>query len=121
MRIIRTLTRNECTRALNFTNHTNHFSERINRLTRTGMGIGKVVSGFLVDKDHENGLEEHYITTTGLVVIRNHNTHKAITVLVARPAQIDRYYYNVSDTVMPVVAAIKNIAKYNCEVCHYNY
>lgn len=121
MHIIRTLTRNECSNALNFSNRTRHFGERINRLHRTGMGIGKVVSGFLVDKNHENGLEEHYITTTGLVIIRNHNTHKAITVLVARPAQIDRYYYDVRDTVVPIVTAIKKVAKYNCEVCHYNY
>lgn len=121
MRIIRTLTRNECAHALHFYNCTRHFIERVDRLTRTGMGVGKVVSGFLVDKNHENGLEEHYITTTGLIVVRNHNTHKAVTVMIARPAQIDRYYYNVRGTVIPVVTAIKKIAKYNCDVCHYNY
>ena len=92
MRIIRNITSNECAYPLDFSNRTRHFMERANRLTRTGMGVGKVLAGFLVDKGHENGLEEHYITTTGLIIIRNHMTHKAITILIARKAQIRRYY-----------------------------
>lgn len=118
MRVIRNIKPNECVHPLDFQDCTLHFKERINRLGRTGMGIGKVIAGFLVDKGHENGLEEHYVTDTGLIVIRNHNTHKAITVLIARPAQLSRYY-NAMGMAAPRI--INQTARYNCEVCHYNY
>lgn len=118
MHVIRNIKPSECANPLDFQNCTRHFGERISRLNRTGMGIGKVVSGFLVDKRHENGLEEHYITNTGIIIIRNHSTHKAVTVLIARPAQLSRYY-DAMGTVVPRI--VNQTAKYNCEVCHYNY
>lgn len=118
MRIIRNITSNECAHPLDFSNRTRHFMERANRLTRTGMGVGKVSAGFLVDKGHENGLEEHYITTTGLIIIRNHMTHKAITILIARKAQIRRYY-DATGNDMPHDLA--QIADNNCRIYHYNY
>ena len=118
MRIIRNITSNECAHPLDFSNHTRHFMERANRLMRTGMGVGKVFAGFLVDKGHENGLEEHYITTTGLIIIRNHMTHKAITILIARKAQIKRYY-NALGIVMP--RFIGKVADNNCNIHHLNY
>lgn len=94
-----------------------HFYERRTRIARTGLGIGKVVSCFLVDKGHENGLEEHYITTSGLIVVRNHSTHKAVTVMIARPAQIRRYYKEGEK--VPEMAL--QAAHYNAEVRHLNY
>lgn len=91
-KVARKLTWEESKDALNFWNVTKHFKERVYRLNASGMGIGMVASGFLVDKGHENGMEEHYITTTGLIIIRNHNSGQAITILVARPEQVKRYY-----------------------------
>ena len=118
MHIIRSIAPNECVNPLDFRNCTRHFSNRITRLLRTGMGVGKVVAGFLVDKGHKNGLEEHYITTTGLIIILNHNTHKAITILIGRKAQIKRYY-DATGIDMPHVLA--QIADNNCRIYHYNY
>ena len=118
MRIIRTLTVHDCPNPLDFSNCTHHFTERIDRLTRTGEGVGRVFAGFLVDKHHENGTEEHYITTTGIIVVRNHRTHKAITIMIARPEQLERYF-KACGTVLPRI--IRNKAAWNARVCHYNY
>lgn len=118
MRVIRNLTSKDCPHPLDFQNSTRHFWERVERLTRTCDGIGKVYSGFLVDKGHENGLEEHYITTTGIIVVRNHKTHKAVTVMIAREAQLNRYYRETGG-ILPHSIAKK--AKWNCRACHYNY
>ena len=116
--VIRTLTSCDCPYPLDFSNCTHHFIERLDRLTRTGSGVGKVFAGFLVDKGHENGAEEHYITTTGIIVVRNHRTHKAITIMIARPAQLERYF-RACGTVLPRI--VGRIAEYNTSVCHYNY
>ena len=110
--VVRKLTQKESENALNFWNVTRHFKERVQRLWSSGMGIGMVASGFLVDKGHENGLEKHYITSTGLIIIRNFNTDKAITVLVARPEQVERYFDALGHVVH---SKIVKIAKRNKE------
>ena len=92
MEVIAKLTRSESTHALDFFNCTKHVHERMGRIERNGLGLGSLVSGYLVDNKHPMGLEEHFVTTSGLVIIRNHNTKKAVTILVARPEQICRYY-----------------------------
>lgn len=56
------------------------------------IGLGKVVESFAVDKGHKDGSEIHIITTSGLIIVFNRITHKMVTVLIARPAQISRYY-----------------------------
>lgn len=72
----------------------NHYAN--SRLGRNDLickiGLGKVVESFAVDKGHKDGSEIHVVTTTGLIVIFNRNTHKMVTVLIARPNQISRYY-----------------------------
>lgn len=45
-----------------------------------------------IDKGHPNGKECHVITDTGIVFIYNENTKQLVTTLIARPAQIQRYY-----------------------------
>ena len=56
------------------------------------IGLGQVVKEVVVDRGHRNGPEVHKITTTGLVVIYNQRTGIMVTVLIARPNQIKRYY-----------------------------
>lgn len=56
------------------------------------IGIGKKVAEFVVDRGHKNGAERHVITTTGIIVIFNARTNKLVTMLIARPNQIRRYY-----------------------------
>lgn len=73
----------------------------------TKIGIGEPVASFVVDKGHINGLEIHQITTTGIILIYNMNSHKLVTKLIARPAQIMRYF---SEDDKPIPYEILNIA-----------
>lgn len=56
------------------------------------IGLGQIIKEVVVDRGHRNGPEVHKITTTGLVVIYNQRTGIMVTVLIARPNQIRRYY-----------------------------
>lgn len=59
------------------------------------IGNGNIIDEFIVDRNHKDGLEIHSITDTGIIIIRNYQTEKLITKLVARPKQIERYYKNL--------------------------
>lgn len=118
MLVIRQMKRFEAKNALDFDSRTFHGKSRVSRLLRTSEGVGETVSGFLVDKGHENGLEELFLTTTGLIVIRNHGTGKFITALIARPGQVKRYYKALG-RIAPrflIAKALRNTA-----VKHLNY
>ena len=115
MKVISTINRSD---ALDMHNATYHFMHRIHRLSVSGLGIGTVVRGFLVDNEHKNGLEEHYITSTGLIIIRNHNTHKTVTVLVARMGQIKRYFKALH---MFTPDKLLDVAYHNTVINNYNY
>lgn len=56
------------------------------------IGIGKEIATFRVDRNHRDGAELHTITSNGIIIIRNENTHKMVTKLIARPNQIRRYF-----------------------------
>ena len=56
------------------------------------IGIGQVVRVVRWDRGHINGAEIHKITSTGIIVIYNERTGKMITKIIARPAQIKRYW-----------------------------
>jgi hypothetical protein len=56
------------------------------------IGMGQVIKEVTIDRGHRNGPEVHKITTTGLVIIYNQRTGIMVTVLIARPNQIKRYY-----------------------------
>lgn len=45
-----------------------------------------------IDKGHRNGAECHVVTDTGLILVYNEASKKLVTVLIARPAQVQRYY-----------------------------
>jgi len=64
------------------------------------------VKRVIIDKNHRNGKEVHVITDTGLVYIFNQRTGKRITVLIARPGQLKRYW---GDEKVPV--KLMNIAR----------
>lgn len=58
----------------------------------------KVYKIALVNKGHENGAEVHVIYNNGIVKVYNANTHKYITMLIAREAQIERYNVKLTKT-----------------------
>ena len=58
----------------------------------------KVYKIAIVDKGHKNGMEVHVIYNNGIVKVYNANTHKYITMLIAREAQIERYNVKVTKT-----------------------
>lgn len=58
----------------------------------------KVVKIALVNKGHNNGNEVHVIYNNGVIKVYNENTHKFITVLIARESQIARYEVKITKT-----------------------
>lgn len=88
----------------NFTacGNTSHAVKRSKRLQVAQRLINeenaKVCKIAVVNKGHENGNEVHIIYNNGIVKIYNANTHKFITVLIARIAQIERYEVKVTKT-----------------------
>ena len=48
------------------------------------IGLGTVIDSFVVDRGHQNGLEVHSVTDTGVIIIHNHKTKKLITELLER-------------------------------------
>ena len=58
----------------------------------TQIGVGTVIKEVVVDRGHRNGPEIHKITDTALILIYNQRSGKLVTKLIARPAQILRYY-----------------------------
>lgn len=58
----------------------------------------KVVKIAIVNKGHENGNEVHVIYNNGIIKVYNANTHKFITVLVARIPQVERYQIKITKT-----------------------
>ena len=60
------------------------------------IGEGNTIKVAIVDKGHRNGPEIHMVSDTGIITILNQRTGKLITRLIARPAQIKRYYESES-------------------------
>lgn len=58
------------------------------------IGYGQTIKTVEIDRGHRNGPEIHKISNTGIITIYNKKTGKMITKLIARPAQIRRYYEN---------------------------
>ena len=56
------------------------------------IGRGNIIDRSIVDRGHPNGVERHNVTDTGIIIIQNLNTEKLVTMLIARPHQIMRYY-----------------------------
>lgn len=56
------------------------------------IGTGNVIKEVVIDRGHRNGPEVHKITDTALILVYNQRTGILVTKLIARPAQILRYY-----------------------------
>lgn len=103
----------------NFTTcgNTSHVVKRSKRLQIAQRLINeesaKVVKIALVNKGHKNGNEIHVIYNNGVIKVYNANTHKYITVLIAREAQIERYNIKLTQTMRNKIK--KHIAQ------NYNY
>ena len=65
----------------------------------------KVYKIAIVDKGHKNGNEIHVIYNNGIVKIYNANTHRFITVLIARVPQIARYQIKITKTMQNKINA----------------
>ena len=75
--------------------HYNKRRKRRERIIKNRLnGDGEIIDSFVVDRGHKNGAEVHSITNTGLIIITNKDTGILVTKLIARPAQIKRYYNN---------------------------
>ena len=76
------------------TTKTIHWQERCerNEFIESQIGLGNPVRTFRWDKGHPDGPELHTITDTGIIIIRNEITNRLVTMLIARPGQIFRYY-----------------------------
>ena len=88
----------------NFTTcgNTSHVVNRSKRLQVAQRLIheegAKVYKIAIVNKGHKNGAEAHVIYNNGIIKVYNANTHKFITVLIAREPQIARYQIKVTKT-----------------------
>lgn len=56
------------------------------------IGMGQIIKEVTIDRGHKNGPEVHKVTSTGLVLVYNKRTGIMVTVLIARPNQIKRYF-----------------------------
>lgn len=56
------------------------------------IGMGQIIKQVTVDRGHKNGPEVHKVTSTGLVLVYNKRTGIMVTILIARPNQIKRYF-----------------------------
>lgn len=73
------------------------------------IGTGNVIKEVVIDRGHRNGPEIHKITDTALILVYNQRTGILVTKLIARPAQILRYY---SDDELKPRAVVKLARKH---------
>ena len=77
------------------------------------IGIGRIVKSVVVDRGHKNGPEVHAISETGIVMIFNKRSKQLITKLIARPAQIERYFEDGAPTWLLAIAKQHQTLGYN--------
>lgn len=96
--LIRTMKDFESTHALDMMRVTRHGRERYKeRVPMLEKGNGKLVAGFLMDENGE--AMEHFVTSVGIVFVRNHYTRKLVTVTVPSPSQISSYFEQAGEKV----------------------
>lgn len=64
--------------------------ERLQAIAK--IGYGKPVAFLQVDKGHKDGAEEHMLSSTGIITVRNLKTRKVITYIIAYPGQVRRFF-----------------------------
>ena len=70
------------------------------------IGLGEFLFAVVWDKGHANGKEIHVVSTTGIVSVYNFYTKKLVTRLIARPAQIERYFQFTNNSEIRKVVSI---------------
>lgn len=65
----------------------------------------KVIKIAVVNKGHNNGNEVHVIYNNGIIKIYNANSHRFITVLIARIPQVERYQIKITQTMRKKINA----------------
>lgn len=82
--------------------NTSHIMKRSKRLQIAQRLISeeyaKICKIAIINKGHENGNEVHVIYNNGIIKVYNANTHKFITVLIARIPQVERYKIKITQT-----------------------
>ena len=102
---------------------TKHYTyTRRNRetLIQNVIGDGKIVDEFIVDKGHPKGKERHCITSTGLILVYNLESGDLVTKLIARPAQIKRYYTKACKLFPKKLEYILDLAYWHCGLGYNN-
>lgn len=95
----------------NFTTcgNTSHVVKRSKRLQIAQRLINeehaKVCKIALINKGHENGNEVHIVYNNGIIKVYNANSHRFITVLIARKPQMERYQIKVTKTMLKKINA----------------
>lgn len=95
----------------NFTTcgNTSHVVKRSKRLQIAQRLINeeraKICKIAIINKGHENGNEVHVIYNNGIIKVYNANSHKFITVLIARKPQMERYQIKVTKTMKKKINA----------------
>lgn len=79
-------------------------------------GDGEIIDSFIVDRGHPKGAEIHSVTDNGIIIVRNANSRKLVTKLIARPNQVKKLYNSV-DREPP--QWLSNLCFYH-QVLHYN-
>ena len=68
-------------------------SERVSLATKLlCQEKGRMKQAFHVDRHHPKGPEIHWVYSNGIIAITNALTKRLITVLIARPGQVARYF-----------------------------
>lgn len=80
------------------------------------IGYGHIIKVAIVDRGHRNGAEVHKVSDTGIISIYNLNSGKLITKLIARPAQIQRYFDGDAPVELLTIARHHQNMGYNRQV-----
>lgn len=56
-----------------------------------------MLRGFEWDRGHKDGPEIHWVMSNGVIIIVNKHTQRFITILIGRPAQVNRYYQAIGE------------------------
>lgn len=93
-------------------------NERFKAIKRK-LGIGSIVTEFVVDRGHKNGFERHIIYSNGVVLMVNEHSREIITIIVPRQPHIIRYWRGLNRRVPREFEYLLSLAREN-EMKGYN-
>ena len=99
---------------------TKHSLYRDKRLEKArSFGYQTILCAFVVDRGHSQGPEIHFISDRGVIYIFNLYTHKFVTLLIARPNQVLRYFEWTHKKPNKKILNVVNLC-YEHEMAHLN-